>query len=147
MKLKTIEKEAEDCRKAFENFKVGGVVVHCHHEVLFEKLIEPAINRINYILCAKPKHEQALRLRLFRPVKVFTLKAYEDATAPYRKAYEDAKATHLKAYEDAKAPHWKVYEDAMAPLLKAYEDATKSLHKKACHNDCPWDGKTIFLSK
>ena len=77
MKLKSPEQEAKACLKAFEGFKLGGVVVHCHHEELVEKLSEPAKNRINYILKEKPKNEQALRLRLFRPVTGSALAEYE----------------------------------------------------------------------
>ena len=82
MKLKSAEKEAADCLKAFKNFKVGGYVVHCHHEVLYEVLNEPAENRVNYILKEKPKKEQALRLRLFRPVKGPALAEHEKVKGP-----------------------------------------------------------------
>jgi hypothetical protein len=67
MELKSIKQEAADCRRAFKNFK-GKYVVHCHHQSEFEKLTESAENRIAYILSDKPKDEQALRLRLFRPI-------------------------------------------------------------------------------
>ena len=82
MKLKSAEKEAADCLKAFKNFKVGGHVVHCHHEELYEVLNEPAKNRVNYILKEKPKKEQALRLRLFRPVMGPAWAEYEKVTGP-----------------------------------------------------------------
>lgn len=68
LKLLRIEEEAAACRKAFKDVKAGVFVVHCHHDVLGESLIEKAERRIAYILNNKPQQEQALRLRLFRPV-------------------------------------------------------------------------------
>ena len=68
MNLKSIAEEEADCRAAFVGIAVGAFVLHCHHNSLLEVLTEPEENRINYILCDKPEAEQALRLRLFRPV-------------------------------------------------------------------------------
>ena len=42
---------------------------HVHHEILFENLIEPLQNRIDYIKKEKPEDEIKLRLKLLRPVK------------------------------------------------------------------------------
>ena len=67
--LKTIDEEAADCRAAFANSKVGDLVNFCHHEEPVEALVQPAEDRIAYILTEKPLWEQALRLRLFRPIK------------------------------------------------------------------------------
>jgi hypothetical protein len=67
--LGTIEQEAEDCRAAFANSKVGDAVWLCHHEVLCEPLSELPENRISYILSSKSRNEQARRLREFRPVR------------------------------------------------------------------------------
>ena len=68
LKLGTIAEEAAACRKAFEGFEVGGLVMHCHHYLIAERLREPAKSRISYILNTKDPQERALRLRLFRPV-------------------------------------------------------------------------------
>ena len=123
MKLKSAEKEAADCLKAFKNFKVGGVVVHCHHEEPSEKLSEPAKNRINYILKEKPKKEQALRLRLFRPVK-----------GPAR-----------AEYENVQVPAWAEYEKVEGQALAEYRKVEGQTHKLICKTkDCPWNGKSIF---
>ena len=62
LELKSIADEAADCRNAFEGVEVGALVYLCHHEKLFEKLAEPAENRITYILSYKPLDQQALRL-------------------------------------------------------------------------------------
>ena len=66
--LLSIAEEAIACREAFRGVSDTAVVWLCHHEKLFEQLTEPAENRIAHILSDKPEHEQALRLRLFRPV-------------------------------------------------------------------------------
>ena len=123
MKLKSIEKEAADCLKAFKNFKVGGMVIHCHHEELAEKLSEPANNRINYILKEKPKKEQALRLRLFRPIQGQAWAEYEKVTGPA----------------------WAEYEKVTGPALAEYEKVKGQAHKLICKKkDCPWNGNSIF---
>jgi hypothetical protein len=97
MKLKSIEKEAEACRKAFKNVEEGALC-HCiHHGVHFEFLNEPAGNRISYILKEKPDGERALRLRLFRPVPKKYLSAdWQKAYADWRKA--DAGKTCKKMF-------------------------------------------------
>jgi hypothetical protein len=170
LKLGTIEQEATDCRKAFEGVEVGSLTLHCHHEVLMEQLDEPAEHRIAYILSRKPKNEQALRLRLFRPIfqEIINRNAdWQKANADWQKAYADrqkADADYLqkayadlqKAYADrqkANADWQKAYADwqkANADWQKAYADRQKAnaeldtaIHFDVC-KDCPWDGKTIF---
>src|SRR5208282_782164 len=86
LKLGTIEEEATACRLAFEGFAVGGIVLHCHHESLFERLTKPAEGRINYILADKPEHERALRLHLFRPIREEVLNEWLKADAEWVKA-------------------------------------------------------------
>ena len=169
--LKSIEEEAEDCRKAFEGVEIGSLVLHCHHEILSERLSESAENRIGYILDHKSQNEQALRLRLFRPVSQDVInrstdrqKAYADcqkADADCRKAdaaWQKAYAAWQKAYADSQRAYadcWKAdaaREDAYVDLQKAYADLRKAcvklgtlVHLDVC-KDCPWDGQTIFPS-
>ena len=136
MKLKSIEKEAADCRKAFKGFPVGGYVLHCHHEIIGETLCEAAENRIAYILTQKPENERALRLRLFRPVPEKELKAdaeWEKADAEWEKAdaeWEKADAEWKKAYAE--------WEKADAEWKKAYAEWEKAYaeRKKA---DAEWE--------
>jgi len=163
IKLNSIAEEAVACRKAFKNFPVGGYVLHCHHEQIGETLTESAENRIAYILSQKPEHEQALRLRLFRPVSEKKLKAYAErqkAYAEWQKAYAEwqkADAERQKAYAEwqkAYAEWQKAYAErqkadaewqkAYAERQKAYAELGKLVHKKYCVKNCPWDGKTIF---
>jgi hypothetical protein len=147
MKLKSAEQEAKDCQKAFKGFKVGGHVVHCHHEELEEVLIESFQNRINYILKEKPKKEQALRLRLFRPVTGQALAEYEKVPGQAWAEYEKVTGQALAEYEKvtgqalAEAEYEKVTRQAWAE----YEKVTGQAHKLICKiKDCPWNGKSIF---
>jgi hypothetical protein len=132
MKLLSIEQEAANCRKAFEGVEVGAFILHCHHEVLAERLDEPAERRINYILVNKPEKEQSLRLRLFRPVSGEQLKKFPKAYAEREKAeaeWKKADAEWEKAYAE-----WKKAEAELCVLV----------HPTACQEGCPWDGHTIF---
>ena len=134
IKLKSIKAEAEACKKAWKGMKVGTRAVHCHHETMTEELTEVATNRINYILAEKPLKEQALRLRLFRPVKGPAWDEYQEVTRPAWKTYEDITGQALKTYEDIEVQAWKTYKDIKGPA-----------HKLICkEKNCPWNGKTIF---
>ena len=129
LQLGSIADEAAACRKAFKGSKVGDYVQHCHHETLFEVLTEPAEERIAYILSSKSKREQALRLRLFRPVPKTLQKTV-------KMLYADYKAKRDTLYADYKAKR--------APLNADYEAKRDTLHTRICVAGCPWDGKTIF---
>ena len=118
LRLGSIEDEASACRKAFEQVHVGAWVIHCHHEILFEWLIEPAENRIAFILSSKPENEQALRLRLFRPLPQLV----RGKLAPLDAAYKAKRAS----------------------LDAVYEAKRALIHRETCIAGCPWDGKTIF---
>ncbi len=48
LKLGSIAEEAALCRKAWKNSKAI-LAWHCHHEILIERLTEPAENRIAYL--------------------------------------------------------------------------------------------------
>ena len=146
--LGTPAEEAALCRAAFVGVKVGARVWHCHHMKVVEKLTERAGNRIDYILTYKPDAEQALRLRLFRPVRhdaavAPARKAYDAAVAPARKAYDAAVAPAQAAYDAAVAAARKAYDAAVAPAQAAYDAAVASAHERECPG-CPWDGSTIF---
>lgn len=134
MTLLTIPKEAAACRAAWKGRPVGAMAWHLHHGVLSEALTEPAKNRIAYILSDKPEHEQALRLRLFRPAPTL-------ASAWVK--YERVKAPALAEYERVRDTAWAKYERVRAPALAKYERVRAAEHT-ACCPGCPWDGNTIF---
>ena len=172
LKLGTIEEEAALCREANKDVKIGDLVLHLHHEVGCEPLIEPIENRISFILKNKDRAEQALRLRLMRVVRAETLRRLlpdaerEKAYAEWEKAYaewkkadaerEKADAEWEKAYaewEKANA-EWKKadaeWEKANAEWKKAYAEREKAyaeifqlIHAHLCPG-CPWNGRTIF---
>ena len=165
--LKSIDEEASDCRAAFVGSKVGDLVLHCHHEIVCEVLSEPAGNRIAHIL-KKPTAEQALRLRLFRPLKAPHAELAKACTELVRAAAEASKA-HTEM-ENARAGLHKVRkldeldtasgewnkaragsDKAEAELAKAYIELDKACakwgkerHHAACVDGCPWNGRTIF---
>jgi hypothetical protein len=154
LKLKSIKEEAADCRKAFKGFAVGGLVLHLHHEMVCETLIQPIEDRIAYILTRKPKDERALRLRLCRPVPAEELKASaefraqqkasakrEKADAELRKAEADADLQKVNAEWKKLDAEWK---KANAELRKASRALREIAHQKFCIAGCPWNGKTIF---
>ena len=156
IKLKSISKEAEACRKAFSGVEVGCMVVHCHHEKLAEKLTEPAGERITYILTQKPKSERALWLRLFRPIPKPLYDNYwsrrkpldDDYEAKLKPLYDDYWSRRKSLYDDYLAKRKPLDDDYWSrrkPLDDDYLAKLKSLHKKICKvKGCPWNGQTIF---
>jgi len=147
MNLKSIAEEEADCRAAFVGIAVGAFVLHCHHNSLLEVLTEPEENRINYILCDKPEAEQALRLRLFRPVSPeHTGPELDKARAELDKAYAEldkARAELDKARAKLDKARAKL-DKARAEWAKARAEWAKAGHHAAICPGCPWDGTTIF---
>lgn len=121
--LKSVEEEAADCRARCAGMKVGDPILHCHHEVLCEVLIEPVENRIDYILREK-KDNPALRLRLMGPPIIDDA---VNADAEWRKA--DAEWPRAEA----------ALSKAQAAWCKAY-----AVHYARLYPDSPWNGQTIF---
>ncbi len=117
--LGTPEQEAALCRKAFEGIKPGAWAWHLHHETLIEQLEFSIEARIAYILDNKSVSEQALRLRLLRPMR--------GTSAKWPAAYAKWQAVYAK---------WQ----AADAKCKA---ASAKRHAEQCPG-CPWDGKTIF---
>ena len=157
MKLKSISEEAEACRAAFKNSAVGDMVVHCHHEILYEKLSEPAEKRIAYILKEKHAEEQALRLRLFRPVQGQARAEYENVQGQALAEYRKVEGQALEEYENVQGPAWAEYEKVKGPAFAEYrkvegqawaeyKKVEGQAHKLICVKGCPWDGNTIFAN-
>lgn len=159
--LGTVEEEAALCRAAFARSKVGDLVLHCHHRLLVEPLMEPAESRINYIINDKNYSEQAIRLRLFRPLpKEFVGSDLDKASADYVKASVDLdKALYdsVKALSDSNKVHADYYKacvdynkvrfdcfEACDNFNKVVTDWGQEFHATTCQPGCPWDGETIF---
>ena len=140
MILKSVEEEAADCRARCAGMKVGDLILHCHHKVLFENLIEPVENRIDYILRSKSDNP-ALRLRLMGPP---IIDADVKADAEWAKAY--AELGKARAELDKARAEW---DKAYAELDKAYAELSKAYepHYVRLYPDSPWNGKTIFAGK
>jgi len=130
-KLRSIAAEAKACRAAWAAMPDATAGAHIHHgSGPFELLRKPVENRIAYILSDKPKSEQALRLRLMRPVTAPALAEYERVAAWAE--YERRTAPALAEYERVAA--WAEYERVRA-----------AAHRDLCPTpDCPWDGVRIF---
>ena len=160
LKLNSIKKEAAACRKAFGKFPIGGFTLHCHHEQSGETLNDLVEKRITYILSFKQEHEQALRLRLFRPISNTKLKHFKQADDARKQAYV---ALHKVYYnwgielvaKKKVNPDWKQTDADLLQVFNAWNQASAVLqlkdialgelvHKKFCIKDCPWNGKTIF---
>jgi hypothetical protein len=67
LELKSIAEEEAACLAAFEGVSLGQLVEFCHHDIPLERLLQPAKERIWYILLYKREIEIAKRLRYFRP--------------------------------------------------------------------------------
>jgi len=147
--LGTVRAEAKACRAAFADSKVGDAVWCLHHQRLIETLIEtpiePAEDRIAYILSKKPKAERARRLREFRPVlgplpEPFdrARTEYEEAWAEYDRACARSSAEYVRAvaeYDRAKAEYVRARAEAM-PALEAQH--------RAEYPGSTWNGQSIF---
>jgi len=160
LKLNSIKKEAAACRKAFGKFPIGGFTLHCHHEQSGETLNDLVEKRITYILSFKQEHEQALRLRLFRPISNTKLKHFKQADDARKQAqvalrqvysiWMQAQAAKKKADPDWKQTNidflhvFNAWNQAAVVLQQADADLGELVHKKFCIKDCPWNGKTIF---
>jgi hypothetical protein len=149
--MKTNEME---CRQAFKDSQVGELAQHIHHDQWLEVLIEPASNRIDFILSNKPEHEQSERLRLFRPL---TDTDYARLPADFRKACTDylkadAASASVSAYA-AYATAYAAYDDAYAAYAAAYAAYDKAssspemiaLHAAIC--GCQWSPSTDIFGK
>ena len=117
--IQSIKKELAACRKAFQENPEAKYAWCCHHSILIELLTEPYENRIKYILSDKPKKEQAVRFRNFRPVRIQLPEKLTKASAEWAKA----SAEYDKAYTE--------YDKAVAEYDKAYAEWNKALTEYA----------------
>ena len=69
-KLCSVKTELKNCRQAFKASPKAKYAWCLHHKAIIEPLLEPAENRINYILENKLEKEQPARFRNFRPVRI-----------------------------------------------------------------------------
>jgi len=135
---------------------------HIHHDLLVEPLTNNIEQRREFIRQYKPKHEQALRLRLLKPVKgqlpaevveagkawLASGQAYDDATARWIFAMDHAPEDARAAYDELcrtatiSANKWCEYVEA----LKRHAKEVEALHRQECPG-CPWNGRTIFSEK
>ena len=157
----TIKQELAACRKAFQENPEAKYAWCCHHSILIELLTEPYENRIKYILSDKPKKEQAVRFRNFRPLRIELPKEIIKAIAKYDEArakYDEARAKWNEAeakYDEAEAKYdeaWTKWNEASAKYDEARAKLNKALATWNKGNvmflsdwpDNTWNGKNIF---
>jgi hypothetical protein len=139
-----IEIELQKCKLAFET-NPSDYAWCCHHEVLVEKLTEPYINRIEYILSDKLENEQVIRFRNFRPV-VNGLEVVKEYTEKRDILYKDYNEKWDILYKDYKEKYSILYKDYIEKrdiLYKYYEPKLLAAYKLDVLEGT-WKSKSIF---
>ena len=145
LKLKSITAEEKACRAAWAAMPKAKYAVHLHHEIVAERLTEPIENRIAYILSDKPKDEQALRLRLMRPVAAAAWAEYSKVTAAARAEYDKVTAPARAEYNKVTAPARAEYNKVAAAARAEYDKVVAAAHQAICPTpDCPFADGSIF---
>lgn len=146
LELKSIKEEAAACRKAFVGVKAGRFVLHCHHGIIIEDLYGGPRDRIAHILRHKHVDEQALRLRLFRPLPANIMRTklaaavnrlQREATLLTKKVDRLPYGSEYKKVNDKAERLWDRHAKAETKFINA-------VHKKYCDPNCLWNGETIF---
>lgn len=116
-----IDTALKRCRAAFAACPQATYAWCCHHEVLAERLFEPAEVRIAYILDHKPPEEHAIRFDNFRPVK--DMVRFEAAYNKYDALLDVAQNAYNLVVDPARATYqavrdaaWSKYEVALDQL-------------------------------
>ena len=109
----------------------GDIVWHGHHrnDCPIEQL-QGTIEARREAIRRKPRHEQAVRLRLLRPCSDEATRlwaAYPAAKIQLVEQYQALHSTLRAEYEAAEAPLWAQYEVALAPLREAHRAAKDAL--------------------
>src|ERR1035441_7515378 len=117
----TIEEELAMCIKAWESCPEAKWAWCCHHGWLREPLIEPWMNRVQYIINTKPVGERAIRLRNFRPIRILLQKMREldmadaECKESQNNFYEISRSNsfwHMFPWTKSYKSYWKKWEDA-----------------------------------
>ena len=146
--IKSIAEEKADCIAAFEANPTARYAYTCHHRSPAEELTEPYMNRIDYILRAKPVYEQARRLRNFRPVIDETSIArifdeYFSATKPaYERQREESIANNY-VFESKANPAFVKYWEVQGPFAIRAEAQIAPIRDQEWP-DHTWNGESIF---
>jgi len=138
LKLGTIEQERTACEKAWKGRSKHVDGWHCHHETLLEN-VYIADSRIRYIAGNKPREEQALRFRLFRPLQDTAALERIDRLANDRDNRADNRLEKRGRTDEA----YVLYDRDLNRSETLHTKAMEALHAKECP-DCPWNGETIF---
>jgi hypothetical protein len=120
-----------------EGTVTAGLLFHCHHRSLIE-WTDNAEERCRWVEHNKRGDGVELRFALF------TLIRLKDLPENVRKAYNNW--THppkpfLCTEDYDPDARWRRYTDIWEETYPAW---ARENHKRLCHPNCPWDGKTIF---
>jgi cell division septum initiation protein DivIVA len=133
MTLKSIEEEAADCRSAWGAQQDATAGLHIHHEIVAELLTEPIETRIAYILSDKPKAEQALRLRLMRPLPAEAWAEYKHveqaAWEEYERVRQPACAEYNRVKQAARAEYTRVEQAAREEYKRVEQSAREEYNR------------------
>jgi hypothetical protein len=116
------------------DYPIGTWFYTIHHEIVVEKLEEPLLNRIHYILTGMETEQRQIRFDSIRVVKDqdridLTQKIYNETIAPARKIYDETIASARKIYDESTALAWEIYEIFTAPEWKIRDKTTASAWK------------------
>ena len=92
-----------------------GFYWHVHHDVLFE-FCHNYGERASYIRGNKAESEQAIRLKLFQPVKG----ELPEEVVKARQAYDQARQAHIQAWQ-AYDQAWQAYDQARQAHIQAWQ--------------------------
>ena len=123
-------------------YPLVGEYTFLHHEGPIIERTDCLMERVDYIICHKPRSEQLVRLRHIQRIPPDILAEYERVTAPawaeYKRVTAPARAECDRAwaeYKRVKAQAWAEYERVKTPAASPV---------LALIPDCQWDGKSIF---
>ena len=132
-------------------YPLVGEYTFLHHEGPIIERTDCLMERVDYIICHKPRSEQLVRLRHIQRIPPDILAEYERVTAPAWAKYKrvTARAERDRAwaeYERVKAQAWAEYERVKAQAWAEYERVKTPAASPvlALIPDCQWDGKSIF---
>lgn len=136
-----IRKAADECRAAWAETARGTWGWHIHHDQLAEPMNEVSIeDRITWIMRMKPLHEQAIRIRLMRPIAGKIPAALHSAGERCVNAYVAfVQAPTNTELLDRTQQEWVEAHTAYRQVLGAHQPQLAQLHARECVEGCVWE--------
>jgi len=121
--------------------KITGLAIHLHHGMLFEWCFD-FDERVEDIKQNKPKHEQDIRLRLF---KMLPNAAVEELPESLKKASTELEKS-VAELQKADAEREKAYAEWKKAYAEWSESGQAAWHKRWC-GCIEWDGREIQFNE